>query len=68
MKALSRLNSKQWVVELESENHNFAEIIKLAMESSSKTPSWASKTLKNKHYFHTLAEDRFTSQALINTK
>ena len=65
MKALNRLNSKQWIVELEHENHNFAEIIKLAMESSSKTPSWATRALKKNHYCHTLTDDRFTASQLI---
>jgi len=65
-RALNRLKSFQYVVEVEHDNHEFAEIIKKAAQLSTKTPNWALKALKNGTFYHTLSYDRFSSEELLS--
>lgn len=68
IKALSRLNSDQWTVELEHDTPDFATIIQEAAKLSGKTPNWALRSIKNGAFKHTLANDRFTADELCHIR
>lgn len=63
-RALSRLQSQSWTIAIESEQHNFSEIIKQAIKQSPRSPSWAVKAVENNRYFHTLTKDCKTLESI----
>jgi len=64
-KSVNRLNSPQWTVDVESEFNSFKEIIKLAIQKSTKAPSWVTKAVERGMLFHTLKLDCCTNDELV---